>query len=106
MSKIIYNKLVRDKIPEVIQKSGKTCETKVIDGEALKEALVAKLKEEVAEFEEAHSMEEMADILEVLEGICKFHHWDMEEVLKVKSEKRDKRGGFEQGIMLLETNDK
>lgn len=104
MSKIIYNKLVRDKIPEIIEKSGKTCETKLISGESLKEALVAKLKEEVSEFEEAHSIEEMADILEVLEGICKFHSWNMEEVLNVKAEKLDKRGGFEQGIWLIETN--
>ncbi len=106
MAKIIYNKLVRDKIPEVIQSTGKTCEIKVIQGEALKTALVLKLKEEVTEFEEAHSMEEMADILEVVEGLCKFHNWRIEDVLSVKETKKQQRGGFDLGIMLLETNEK
>lgn len=101
---IIYNKLVRDKIPEVIKQAGRDCKTEYIKGERLQRALVQKLKEETAEFEENPCVEELADLLEVIDGLCHFYGWSMEDILAVKAEKRQARGGFEKGIVLLETD--
>lgn len=99
---ITYNKLVRDLIPVVIEDDGRRCRTSVIEGEALERAFIEKLKEELKEFEEKPCLEEMADLLEVLEGIRTFYGWSEEAVMAVKAEKRVKRGGFEKGIVLLE----
>ena len=105
MSSIHHDKLVRDKIPEIICRAGKEPVTDVLPPEAMPDALDRKLKEEVQEYLESKSVEEMADILEVLHGIAfnKGIAWD--EVESVRLRKRDERGGFEKGIRLLEVKD-
>jgi predicted house-cleaning noncanonical NTP pyrophosphatase (MazG superfamily) len=77
---IRYDKLVRDKIPSIIEASGKTAVTDRIPPENMPAALDRKLQEEVKEFLESHSVEEMADVLEVFHGIA-FHfvHIDSSE---------------------------
>lgn len=66
-----YNKLVRDKIPQIIfENEGKNSQTSILEGKALQEALLRKLDEEIAEYKEAYSDEEMADILEVLYALA------------------------------------
>ena len=104
MSSIRYNKLVRDKIPDVIRKAGKEPITDVLPQEAIMPALNRKLQEEVQEYLESQNIEEMADILEVLHGIA-FHMgvpWDAIESVRIQ--KREERGGFEAGIQLLEVS--
>ena len=100
-----YDKLVRDKIPEVILQAGKQPIADTLSHEEMASALDRKLQEEVQEYLESGSVEEMADILEVLHGIA-FHKgisWD--EVESARIHKRDERGGFVKGIRLLEVRE-
>ncbi len=105
MSSILYDKLVRDKIPEVIRQAGKQPITDILPPEEMTAALDRKLQEEVQEYLESGSVEEMADVLEVLHGLA-FHKgisWDEVEATRVH--KRDERGGFEKGIRLLKVKE-
>ncbi len=105
MVSIQYDKLVRDKIPEIIRQAGKQPITDILSQDDIAAALDRKLQEEVQEYLESGSVEEMADILEVLHGIA-FHKgitWN--EVESVRDRKRDERGGFEKGIRLLEVRE-
>ena len=105
MNSIHYDKLVRDKIPEVIHQAGKQPITDTLSQDDMAAALHQKLQEEVQEYLESGSVEEMADVLEVLHGIA-FHKgisWD--EVESARIHKRDERGGFEKGIRLLEVRE-
>ena len=96
----VYNKLVRDKIPELIESDGKTCKTRVLSNEEYIAALEAKLNEEVAEYQADKNLEEMADILEVLRSICIAREYALEELEAVRAKKADERGGFEEMIFL------
>lgn len=98
----IYNKLVRDKIPEIIEASGKTCVTEVLsDGEYI-QFLDAKLNEELAEYQQSKSLEELADLLEVLGAVVKARGYTWDELTSVRKEKRGQRGAFENKILLIE----
>ena len=66
MKKIEYHKLVRDRIPEIIEKDGKTCVCSVLSRQDYITLLDQKLNEELAEYQESKSMEELADLLEVM----------------------------------------
>ena len=105
MGSLHYDKLVRDKNPEMIRQAGKQPVTDTLSHEAMADALDRKLMEEVQEYLESKSVEEMADVLEVLHGIA-YHKgisWDDGESARVG--KRDERGGFEKGIRLLEVKE-
>jgi len=95
-----YNKLVRDKIPEIIKDSGAHCEYHVATGDELKEALFNKLAEEVREFIEDPCVEEMADIQEVLWGIQDFFNLSEYQILVAVHSKAEDRGRFEEGYIL------
>lgn len=98
-----YNKLVRDKIISIIQDSGKTPVFHVADNQEYWEKLKEKLSEEVKEFQESESLEELADILEVVEAIRAYKNISPEELNKIKSKKREERGGFD-GKVILEAS--
>ena len=95
-----YNKLIRDRIPEIIEKAGKTPVTRHLEEEEMGEALKEKLFEEVNEFLESDQIEEIADILEVLEAIAKHRGVNMALIAGMKEEKREERGGFEKRLLL------
>jgi len=95
-----YNKLVRDKIPEIIKETGAQCEYHVATGEDLKKALYNKLAEEINEFIEDPCVEEMADIQEVLWAIQEFYNLSEYEILENVYSKVEKRGRFEEGYIL------
>lgn len=99
---IEYDKLVRDKIPEIIRAAGKTPITrKMADADELKRRLIDKLAEEMQEYKESGSVEEIADILEVLQGLVEHvHEMKWEDVWELQGRKREKRGGFDAGIVL------
>ena len=93
-----YGKLVRDKIPQIIMAAGKNPITRILDHSEYLEELDKKLNEEIAEYHEDKSIEEMADVLEVLFAICEARGYSVEELMEVREEKRESRGGFEQKI--------
>jgi len=96
----VYNKLVRDKIPEIIEASGKKFETRIVRNEEYTGFLEEKLQEEVAEYIEDKNLEELADVMEVLFGLAKNLGYSEEDLLNKRAEKKKERGGFEQGIVL------
>lgn len=99
-----YNKLVRDKIPEIIENSGNSCIIKTISGNDLKKALENKLLEETNEFiNDNMSIEELADIFEVIDAIIKYNDWNIEEIKKIQEIKRKERGSFNNNIYLIST---
>jgi len=91
-------KLVRDRIPEIIRNDGKNPIIEILTNEEYLIELDKKLNEEVAEYQADKSIEEMADILEVLFSICEARGYSVEELLHVKEIKREKRGGFKDKI--------
>lgn len=96
-------KLVRDRIPEIIKNAGKKPITEILSQEEYLKELDKKLNEEVAEYQADKSIEEMADVLEVLFAICEARGHSLEELLQVREDKREKRGGFKDKIYLIET---
>jgi predicted house-cleaning noncanonical NTP pyrophosphatase (MazG superfamily) len=96
----IYNKLVRDKIPQIIETSGSKCEIRIADKEEHYDLLEEKLKEEVGEFLEDKNIEELADVMEVLFGLAENLGYSEVELIRKREEKREERGGFKEGIVL------
>lgn len=97
----IYNKLIRDKIPEIIKNSGRMPEIQSLDKNDTLEHLILKFDEEIEEFKEAYSIEELADILEIIHGLAYHLDYDMNELEEVRRSKYEKRGGFREGIKLM-----
>ena len=96
----LHNKLVRDKIPEIIEKSGKTPVTHILSDEEYLSELDKKLYEECSEYQADKSIEELADMLEVMYAIAEARGWSVSELEAVRSEKAEKRGGFRDKIYL------
>ncbi len=87
-------KLVRDKIPQIIIEDGRTPIVRTLSDEEYLSELDRKLNEEVAEYQADKSLEEMADVLEVLFAICEARGHSVDELMEVRDKKREKRGGF------------
>ena len=96
----VYNKLVRDKIPEIIKGDEKICKTRILSDEEYIAALEAKLNEEVAEYQADKNLEELADVLEVLQAICIARGYSLEELEALRAKKSNERGGFADKIFL------
>lgn len=101
MKEIIYNKLIRDNIPEIIINSGKTPIIGKVEGQELLKQLNAKLLEELEEYNSSGEVEELADLAEVIYAIIKFKDISLEEFDAIRKEKNTKRGAFDKGLMLL-----
>ena len=99
---IRYNKLVRDRIPEIIESSGKRCVTEILSDEDYLRMLDAKLDEELTEYHKDQNIEELADLLEVLRATAIARGYSLEDLERVRKDKADKRGGFEKRILLKE----
>lgn len=97
-----YNKLVRDKIPEIIKDDGKIPITHIASKKEYQQKLLEKLQEEVLEFLKDQKAEELADILEVIDAICKLKKINLEKLQKIKQQKAKNRGGFKKRIILEE----
>ena len=98
-----YNKLVRDKIPEIIIKKGGTPVTHIADEKEYWEKLKEKLLEEFEEFKKDESAEEFADMMEVLDAIADYKNFDKMEVQRIKEKKAGERGKFKDRIILDES---
>ena len=106
MTTKIYNKLVRDHIPEIIESDGRKCTTEILSDDRWLQMLDAKLDEELAEYQESKSLEELADLLEVMRTVVKARGWSWEQLEQARQEKAVRRGGFEKKILLKEVREK
>lgn len=97
-----YHKLVRDRIPEIIESTGKRCKYAILSREEYLQMLDEKLTEELAEYRQDRSIEEMADLMEVILAVVEARGWTIEQLESVRREKKEKRGGFHHRILLLE----
>ena len=97
-----YNKLVRDRIPEIIESSGNTCVTKILADEEYLRMIDAKLDEELAEYHKDQNIEELADLLEVIFAVTIARGYTLEQLEQIRAEKATKRGAFSKKILLKE----
>lgn len=98
----VYNKLVRDRIPEIIEADGKKCKIENLsDGDYLK-MIDEKLDEELAEYHKEQNIEELADLVEVIYAAAEARGYSVEELEKVRIDKAEKRGAFRKRILLRE----
>lgn len=97
---IEYNKLVRDNIIDIIKQDGKECSFHRADDRNFRVLLIKKLSEELEEFEVEPSLEEAADILEVVYSLFEHHHLHLDKIEEVRRQKLATRGGFRKQIIL------
>jgi predicted house-cleaning noncanonical NTP pyrophosphatase (MazG superfamily) len=102
---MLYNKLVRDKIPQIIKESGKYCKYRVASDEEYRTYLHAKLMEESYEFMNDPSVSEAADVMEVLEALLRVYGIDKQEVQRARVDKIKDRGSFNEKLVLLGVDD-
>ena len=100
---IYYDKAVRDNIPDIIKKSGKSCNVKKLSDDKFLLELDKKLSEEVTEYQNDKNPEELADILEVIYRIAKLRGISKEELEHIRIKKSKERGGFEKNLFLIDT---
>lgn len=98
----IYHKLIRDRIPEIIEQTGQICVTRVLEEEEYLDMVNAKLHEELAEYQADQNLEELADLLEVLYAAAEAHGFTREQLEQARSEKEAQRGAFRKRLLLLE----
>ena len=99
---IKYDKLVRDKIPEIIKNANQIPIVHTASDEEYANKLKEKLKEEINEFLESNTEEELADVLEVIYSICDLKGINRDEIEEIRKKKAEERGGFEERIVLDE----
>ena len=100
-----YNKLVRDRIPEIIEGSGAKCKTKILSDEEYLKMVDAKLDEELAEYHADQNIEELADLLELIRAAALARGYTLDELEAVRAEKAKKRGGFNERIFLIDVTE-
>lgn len=106
----VYNKLIRDRILEIIEADGLSYNARTLATEEHLTEIKKKLYEEVKEFDETtneqDAIEEMADVLELLHAALKVYGKSFDELEAVRVKKKEKRGGFDQGLYLIAVEDK
>lgn len=105
----VHNKLIRDRIPEIIEGTGKKFSTKILNDEDYIKELKTKIFEELNEYNNAENdkdaVEELADLLEIIHPLADCHGSTFAEVEKVRQQKVEKRGGFKEKIFLIDVED-
>jgi predicted house-cleaning noncanonical NTP pyrophosphatase (MazG superfamily) len=99
-----YNKLIRDRIPEIIHAAGKQCETEIMPEAEYLQALRDKLVEEALEAQKASTADlatELADLCEVMDALMAAHGLSPEQVKQLQAARREERGGFEKRLRLV-----
>lgn len=102
MRVITYKKLVRDKIPEIIEADNKKCNVEILSDEEYLKMIDAKLDEELAEYHKDQNIEELADLLEVIYAATGARGYSIEELSEIRRTKAEKRGAFKKKILLKE----
>jgi predicted house-cleaning noncanonical NTP pyrophosphatase (MazG superfamily) len=98
-----HNKLVRDRIPEIIAEHGERPVTRSLNDVEYRQELKRKLHEEIEEFGQSDTLEELTDILEVVYALATIKNASPEQLESMRREKRKTRGGFDKRILLIET---
>lgn len=98
---MIYNKLVRDNIPDIIAANGETPRIRILSDDEYLHHLEAKLDEEAGEYHRDKTPEELADILEVVFALAEAGGCSREELMEIYQKKHHIRGGFEKRIFLI-----
>ena len=101
---MVYNKAIRDKIPEIIKKSGNDCNVKTLSDEEFLIELEKKLREEVEEYLESKSVKELVDIIEVIERISQLKGASFDKLERIRQKKADERGRFKDNLFLVSTS--
>ena len=96
-----YNKLVRDRIPEIIEAKGDKCKIDILSDEEYLKMIDAKLDEELAEYHKDQNIEELADLLEVVHAAAIARGYTLEQLEAIRAKKAEERGGFEKKILLI-----
>ena len=99
-----YHKAIRDKIPEIIEKDGYSCNIKTLSDEEFLVQIEKKLSEEVEEFQNDKNPEELADILEVIYRIAQLRGISKEKLEEIRINKVEKRGAFDKNLFLVDTS--
>lgn len=102
---MIHNKAVRDRIPEIIRNSGAECNVRKLSDEEFLKALESKLAEEISEYQKSSSVEELADILEVIHRISELRGMTHDELESVRQKKAEQRGAFSENVFLIDTTE-
>ena len=102
---ITYNKLVRDRIPELIEASGKRCQVRELDEQEYLRMIDEKLDEELAEYHKDQNLEELADMLEVIYAAAEARGYSIKQLEETRAEKAEKRGAFRKRLLLLEVEE-
>ena len=102
----IYNKAIRDKIPEITKESGNNCNIKTLSDEKFLIELEKKLDEELIEYHESKSVEELTDLIEIIQRIAELKGIDNKTLQELQKQKAKKRGKFKKNLFLLETDEK
>jgi len=102
---IEFNKAIRDKIPEIIQKDGHTCNVQSLSDEKFIIEIEKKLSEEVTEYQNDKNPEELADILEVVYRIAQLQGISKEELEKIRIKKLQDSGGFDKNLFLIDSSE-
>ncbi|KFM16662.1 phosphoribosyl-ATP pyrophosphohydrolase protein [Marine Group I thaumarchaeote SCGC RSA3] len=100
-----YNKAIRDKIPEIIEKDGHKCDVRTLSDDEFLLKLEEKLLEELQEYQESKSIEELADILEVIYRISELKGSSKQNLEEIRVKKAENRGKFEKNLFLVESSD-
>ncbi len=105
MSETIYHKLVRDRIPAMIKEAGGVAHTRILSHDEYIPMLDRKLDEELAEYHADGSLEELADLYEVIRAVTVARGYTLEDLEAVRVRKHNARGGFDARILLIKTED-
>ncbi|MGN4769304.1 nucleoside triphosphate pyrophosphohydrolase [Bacillus thuringiensis] len=104
-----YNKLIRNKIPQIIEANGKTPTTRILPEEEYIKELCKKTQEELTEYLEAdtkkHKLEELSDLLELINVLAEHEDTTLEEINNIRKKKAEERGGFSDRVFLIEVTD-
>ena len=103
--KRIYNKLVRDNIPQLIKESGRDCSSRILNEKEYYDALLDKIVEEIEEYRISGNEEELADVFEVLDCLVQLKEYEPMHIDYLQLIRREKRGSFKDRVLLIDVED-